>query len=140
MSLTNTPWLLGIIKILPARESLVSDIPAGDGKTAKLFYSVKTHLKLVLKAMRVWLYMFESLCVLEVRFESICLYKIQNYCASGSQQNFSGPCATEVKTGIIYLEPRLGFLCLKLQTVISNLLHTFLYEEDREVLLQLLSF
>jgi hypothetical protein len=39
-------WLLpnsprsGIIKEIPARESLVSDIPAGDGKTAHLFDSV----------------------------------------------------------------------------------------------------
>jgi hypothetical protein len=30
--------------ILPARESLVSDIPAGDGKTANLFYNVRTIL------------------------------------------------------------------------------------------------
>ncbi len=29
-----------ITKLLPARESLVSDIPAGDGKIANLFYSV----------------------------------------------------------------------------------------------------
>ncbi len=27
-------------KLFPARESLVSDIPVGDGKTANLFYSV----------------------------------------------------------------------------------------------------
>jgi hypothetical protein len=27
----------GIIKIFPARESLISDVPAGDGKTANLF-------------------------------------------------------------------------------------------------------
>ncbi len=32
----NTPWS-GIIKLFPARESLVRDIPAGDGKTADLF-------------------------------------------------------------------------------------------------------
>jgi hypothetical protein len=32
----NSPWR-GIIKLFPARESLVSDIPAGDGKTANLF-------------------------------------------------------------------------------------------------------
>ena len=30
----------GIIKIFTARESLVSDIPAGDGKIANIFYSV----------------------------------------------------------------------------------------------------
>ncbi len=30
----------GIIKLFPSRESLVSDIPAGDGKTANLFNSV----------------------------------------------------------------------------------------------------
>ncbi len=32
--------LAGIIKLFPARESLVSDIPAGDEKIANLFYSV----------------------------------------------------------------------------------------------------
>ena len=31
---------LGLDKILPARESLVSDIPAGDGNTAKPFFAV----------------------------------------------------------------------------------------------------
>ncbi len=30
----------GIIQLFPARESLISDIPAGDGKIANLFYSV----------------------------------------------------------------------------------------------------
>ncbi len=30
----------GIIKLFPTRESLVSDIPAGDGKIVNLFYSV----------------------------------------------------------------------------------------------------
>jgi hypothetical protein len=30
----------GIIKLLPARDSLVSDIPAGDGKTANIFFTV----------------------------------------------------------------------------------------------------
>ncbi len=39
--LPNSPWP-GIIKLFPARESLVGDIPAGDGKTANLFYSVVT--------------------------------------------------------------------------------------------------
>ncbi len=39
MSLTKLS-LAGIIKFFPARESLVSDIPAGDGKTADLFDSV----------------------------------------------------------------------------------------------------
>jgi hypothetical protein len=34
------PAWLGIIKLFPARESLVSDIPAGDGKIANIFYSV----------------------------------------------------------------------------------------------------
>jgi hypothetical protein len=37
--LLNSPWA-GIIKLFPARESLVSDTPAGDGKIANLFYSV----------------------------------------------------------------------------------------------------
>ncbi len=31
---------MGIIKLFPTRESLVSDIPAGDGKIDNLFYSV----------------------------------------------------------------------------------------------------
>jgi hypothetical protein len=35
----NSPWP-GIIKLFLARESLVSEIPAGDGKIANLFYSV----------------------------------------------------------------------------------------------------
>jgi hypothetical protein len=34
--LRNSPWA-GIIKLFPARESLDSDIPAGDGKMANLF-------------------------------------------------------------------------------------------------------
>jgi hypothetical protein len=37
---TNSPWP-GIIKLFTAMESLVSDIPAGDGKIATLFYSVQ---------------------------------------------------------------------------------------------------
>jgi hypothetical protein len=37
--LPNSLWP-GIIKLFPARESLVSDIPAGDEKIANLFYSV----------------------------------------------------------------------------------------------------
>ncbi len=32
----DSPWP-GIIKLFPARESLVSDIPARDAKTANLF-------------------------------------------------------------------------------------------------------
>jgi hypothetical protein len=38
--LPNSPWP-GIIKLFQARESLVSDIPAGDGKTLTFFYSVR---------------------------------------------------------------------------------------------------
>jgi hypothetical protein len=41
MSLTKLA-LTGNYKIIPARESLVSDIPAGDEKRDNLFYSVKT--------------------------------------------------------------------------------------------------
>jgi hypothetical protein len=41
MSLTNSPWP-GIIKFFPAREGLVSDIPAGDGELANLFFTVYT--------------------------------------------------------------------------------------------------
>ncbi len=37
--LPNPPWA-EIIKLFPSRESLVSDIPAGDGKLANLFYCV----------------------------------------------------------------------------------------------------
>jgi hypothetical protein len=40
-----SPWS-GIIKLFPARESLVSDIPAGDRKIANLFYSVGTFWEL----------------------------------------------------------------------------------------------
>jgi hypothetical protein len=36
MSLTNIS-LAGIIKLFPSRKSLVSDIPAGDGKNDNLF-------------------------------------------------------------------------------------------------------
>ncbi len=39
MSLTKFS-LIGNNLLLPARESLVSDMPAGDGKIAYLFYSV----------------------------------------------------------------------------------------------------
>ncbi len=39
MSLTKL-FLAGVIKLFPARESLISDIPAGDGKMDILFYSV----------------------------------------------------------------------------------------------------
>jgi hypothetical protein len=35
----NSPWAR-IIKLLLVRESLVSDIQAGDGKTANLFFTV----------------------------------------------------------------------------------------------------
>ncbi len=34
------PSPAGITKLFPARDSLVSDIPAGDGKIAKLFFHV----------------------------------------------------------------------------------------------------
>jgi hypothetical protein len=40
MSLTKLSLAPGIIKFFPARDSLVSDIPAGDGKIAKLFFTV----------------------------------------------------------------------------------------------------
>ncbi len=54
MSLPNSPWP-GIIKLFPAREGLVSDIPAGD-----LFYSVlfiKTQQEEILKCVS-WLLWF----------------------------------------------------------------------------------
>jgi len=35
-SFLSSPWQ-GIVKLLPARESLVSDNPAGNGKIANLF-------------------------------------------------------------------------------------------------------
>jgi hypothetical protein len=34
-----------IYKLFPPRESLVSDIPAGDGNIEKFFYGVSTRLK-----------------------------------------------------------------------------------------------
>ncbi len=41
MSLTNSPCTRPrIIKLISPRESLVSDIPTGDGKIVNLFYSV----------------------------------------------------------------------------------------------------
>ncbi len=46
----NSPWA-EIIKLFPPRESLVSDIPVGDGKIFNLFYSVQcivpTNMQLV---------------------------------------------------------------------------------------------
>ncbi len=39
MSLTKLS-LAGIVKLFPPRDSLVSDIPAGDRKNDNLFYSV----------------------------------------------------------------------------------------------------
>jgi hypothetical protein len=44
MSPTKSPWP-GIIKLLPARESLVGDIPAREGKSATLFYSAQISTK-----------------------------------------------------------------------------------------------
>ncbi len=41
MSLTKLFLAWKIIKLFPGRESLVSDIPAGDGKIDNLFYSVR---------------------------------------------------------------------------------------------------
>ncbi len=35
----NSPWP-GITKLFPARESLVSDIPAGDGKIDNIFFTM----------------------------------------------------------------------------------------------------
>jgi hypothetical protein len=37
----NSPWP-GILHLFPARGSLVSDIPVGDGKNDNLFYSLGT--------------------------------------------------------------------------------------------------
>ncbi len=42
MLLTKLSQACGVIKLFPARESLVSDIPAGDGKTANLFLQCGT--------------------------------------------------------------------------------------------------
>jgi hypothetical protein len=47
MSLTSNQTLPGreyVIKLFPARESLVSDIPAGDRKTANLFLQCIEHV------------------------------------------------------------------------------------------------
>jgi hypothetical protein len=51
MSLTKLS-LGGIIKLFPARESLVSDISAGDGKTVNLFYTVYASFAILAS----WLY------------------------------------------------------------------------------------
>jgi hypothetical protein len=51
----NSPWR-GINLIIPARESLVSDIPAGDGKSLTFFNSVFSRRdKMVLFAVKTWL-------------------------------------------------------------------------------------
>ncbi len=42
----------GIMKLFPARESLVSDIPAGNGKIVNLFYSVSFALFSALPSIR----------------------------------------------------------------------------------------
>jgi hypothetical protein len=42
--LLNSAWR-EIIKLFPARESLVSDVPAGDGKIANLFLQCTVPLK-----------------------------------------------------------------------------------------------
>jgi hypothetical protein len=42
----------GIIKLFPARESLISGIPAGDGKTAKLFLQCRVTKKIDLRKWR----------------------------------------------------------------------------------------
>jgi hypothetical protein len=42
----------GIIKLFPPRESLVSDIPAGDIKTAKLFLQCRVAKKIDLRKWR----------------------------------------------------------------------------------------
>jgi hypothetical protein len=41
--LPNSPRL-GKIKLFPAKKSLISDIPAGDAKTANIFYSVQCRI------------------------------------------------------------------------------------------------
>jgi hypothetical protein len=40
LSIFPSPAGMSLTKLFPARESLVSDIPAGDGKIINLFYSV----------------------------------------------------------------------------------------------------
>jgi hypothetical protein len=40
ISLTNSPWS-GIIKLFLARDSLVSEIPLGTGKSLTFFYSIR---------------------------------------------------------------------------------------------------
>jgi hypothetical protein len=40
----NSPWPV-IIKLIPASERLVDEIPAGDGKIGNLFYSVSYYRK-----------------------------------------------------------------------------------------------
>jgi hypothetical protein len=46
--LPNSPWP-GIIKLFPARESLVSDIPARDGKIIDLFLQCRHEVKRMLE-------------------------------------------------------------------------------------------
>jgi hypothetical protein len=42
--LPNSPWP-GIIKIIPARECLISDMPAGDRKIVNLFLQRGNHFE-----------------------------------------------------------------------------------------------
>ncbi len=50
--LPNSPWP-GIIKLFPARGSLVNDIPSRDGKTANIFFTVKdNHTKNLTQIMK----------------------------------------------------------------------------------------
>jgi hypothetical protein len=44
--LPNSPWP-GMIKLFPVRESLVNDVPAGEGKIAGLFLNKKINNKII---------------------------------------------------------------------------------------------
>ncbi len=61
MSQPNSQWP-GIIKLCPARESLVSDIPAGDEKIDKLFLQCMYFYTAVLRTLTRNRFMCTALC------------------------------------------------------------------------------
>jgi hypothetical protein len=76
MSLTKLS-LAGIIKLFPASDSFVSDIPAGDGKNANLFYSVATCVVSVSMDIKVVVHMNEVR--LPLTFLKICLKNVSTH-------------------------------------------------------------
>ncbi len=75
MSQTNAPWrgIIYVIAVYSARESLVSDIPAGDEKIANFFYSVGRSSEIGKKCT-----IYQSICRISVYYtEWQCIVNIQ---------------------------------------------------------------